>query len=84
MFDNYKIFLCILCFVSVLKMIEVGIIVKFKVKWWRKSKCVSSLKIVIVLEIESLLGIFVLYGGILVIVFVIFIFEVIIVYRKWR
>lgn len=67
-----------------LKMIEAGIIAKFKAKWWRKSKCVSSPKTATALETESLSGIFALYGGILAIVLVTFILEVIIVYRKWR
>lgn len=67
-----------------LKMIEAGIIDKFKDKWWRKSKCVSSPKTATALETESLLGIFALYGGILAVVLVTFIFEMIIVYRKWR
>lgn len=84
MFDNYKAFSCISCFVSMLKMIEAGIIAKFKAKWWRKSKCVSSPKTATALETESLSGIFALYGGILAIVLVTFILEVIIVYRKWR
>lgn len=84
MFDNYKAFSCISCFVSMLKMIEAGIIAKFKAKWWRKSKCVSNPKTATALETESLSGIFALYGGILAIVLVTFILEVIIVYRKWK
>ncbi|XP_061175638.1 glutamate receptor ionotropic, kainate 2-like [Saccostrea echinata] len=67
-----------------LRMLEGGIIAKFRAKWWRKDKCISITKKATTLKMDSLSGIFVLYAAILGLVAITFTCEVIRVYRKWK
>lgn len=73
------IFSCFTC--SMLKMVEGGIVDKFRSKWWPQNNCPSSTTAT-ELVFESTSGIFVVYGGFLVISLTCFIIEVLLIQGK--
>lgn len=60
---------------SMMKMLENGVLSKYRSKWWKKNQCARESKTTI-LEIDQISGIFVVYAVVLCFVIIIFAFEI--------
>jgi hypothetical protein len=66
-----------------MRMLEKGVISKYRSRWWKKNQCATESKATI-LEMDKLSGIFVVYAGVMCLVIIISVFELLYVKHTQR